>query len=59
MRRIVLVSSASGEMKESLEKYRDRFLDRGDTSRISRPGFSMRIYSTALWKTMIRAQLCL
>jgi hypothetical protein len=55
MRRIVLVSSASGEMKESLEKYRDRFLDPGDAlisfRETSIENISSRIFNAYLFKS--------
>ena len=57
MRRIVLVSNASGEIKESLERYRDRFLDPADTlisfRDTSIESISSRIFNAYLLKNPI------
>lgn len=57
MRRIVLVSNASGEIKELLERYRDRFLDPADTlisfRDTSIESISSRIFNAYLLKNPI------
>jgi hypothetical protein len=55
MRRIVLVSNASGEIKESLERYRGSFLDPADTlisfRELSVDSISSKIFSAYLSKS--------